>query len=40
MMLPQIGKGKGVQKMALWGDFQGSTGVTRGRRGSKNGKLG
>ena len=26
--------------MAIWGDFQGLTGVTRGGRGSKNWKIG
>ena len=30
------GGGRGVQKMAIWSDFQGLTGVTRGRSGSKN----
>ena len=39
-MSPQRGK-EGVQKMALWGDFQGLTGMTRGKRGGqKIGKLG
>ena len=27
------GEGGGVQKLAIWGDFQGITGVTRGGRG-------
>ena len=30
------GKGGGVQKLVIWGDFQGITGVTRGGRGVKN----
>ena len=30
----------GVQKLAVYGDFQGITGVTRGGRGSKNRKIG
>ena len=31
---------EGVQKIAIWGDFQGLTGVTRGGLGSKNWKIG
>ena len=33
MTSPKMGR-EGVQKMAIWGDFQGLTGVTRGGRGS------
>ena len=33
------GEGGGVKKIAIWGDFQGITGVTRGG-GQKIGKLG
>ena len=29
------GMGGGVQKLVIWGDFQGMTGVTRGGRGVK-----
>ena len=29
------GGGRGVQKLAIWGDFQGISGVTRGGRGVK-----
>ena len=36
MMSPQrAGGGRGVQRMAIWGDFQGLTGVTGGGRGVK-----
>ena len=30
---------EGVQKIAIWGDFQGLTGVTRGGRKVKNWKI-
>ena len=38
MTSPQRG-GRGVQKLAIWGDFQGINGVTGGG-GSKNWKIG
>ena len=38
MTSPQ--KGSEVQKLGIWGDFQGITGVTSGGRGSKNWKNG
>ena len=34
------GGGRGVQKMVIWDDFQGLSGVTGGGRGSKNTKIG
>ena len=34
MTSPRKGR-EGVQKVAIWGDFQGITGVTRGGRGVK-----
>ena len=32
--------GREVQEMAIWGDFKGLTGVTRGGRGVKNLEIG